>query len=70
MEKIFNQIAKNNDTTEKEVKAEISKAINQAIENSKGNPEAEAFWKNISKNGEEPTTDEVVKAIVAKILSI
>ena len=69
MQKILNQIAANNSTTENEVKKEISEAISMAMERSKGNPEAESFWKNISKNGEEPTPDEVIKAIAAKIIS-
>ena len=69
MDKILKQIAEKNQTTTDEVEKEISAAIKQAMDNSKGNPKAEEFWKNISANGDAPTTAEVIKAIIEKVVS-
>lgn len=70
MEKIKKAIkntAKNNAVSAKEVKKEICYAISNAIGNSKGNPQAESFWKELTKNKKQPTPEELIAAIVEMV---
>lgn len=55
---IFRQIAKENNTTPKEVKKEIQKAID-VVTNS-DNPQVRAYLKDIPKKGAKPTPEEFI----------
>lgn len=68
MDEIFSKIAKENNTSKEQVEEDISEALNQAIKNSKGNPEAEIFWKEAFKNKKNPTPEEIIKMIAARII--
>lgn len=69
IEKIIKITAKNNNSTDSNVKKEISYAINCAIANSKGNYDAEAFWKKLTKNKAQPTPEDLITAIIEKVLT-
>lgn len=69
MEKIFKQTANQNNTTEAEVKKEISDAIKQAMENPNLTPYAAEFWNSISKAGSTPSPEDVVNAIVERLIT-
>lgn len=68
MEKIFDQVAKNNNTTKEQVKKDIEKAIEIAIKNSKGNSEAEDFWNEVIKN-KNFLAESTIKEIIQKIIT-
>jgi rubrerythrin len=63
MDDIFAKIANKNNTTKEQVEKEISRAIDIAIKNSKGNKKAEKFWKDATKNSNTPTAETVIKKI-------
>lgn len=68
MDEIFTKIAKENNTTKKQVEREISKAIDIAIKNSKENKEAKKFWDEMMQNGDKPDAEIVIKKIAEKIM--
>ena len=67
IKKIIKITAKNNNSTSRNVKKEISYAINCAIKNSKGNDESETFWKKLAKNKKQPTPEELIIAIIERV---
>lgn len=66
---ILKNTAKINQSTLKDVKDEISLAIELAMKNPEKNPEADAFWKGLTKNKRRPTPEEVIAAVYEKILN-
>lgn len=68
MEEIFKKIARENNTTEKQVEEDILYALNIAIEKSKEDKNARAFWKKALKNKKEPDPKEIVKTIAESII--
>ncbi|MDE6035456.1 MAG: sporulation initiation factor Spo0A C-terminal domain-containing protein [Ruminococcus sp.] len=67
IEKIFRQVAKNNNTTVKNVKKEITLTIEEAMKNS--SPENIKILKFISKNGTVPTPEEFIMYVYNNIIS-
>lgn len=57
--KIIRQVAKNNGVSPKEVERDIKAAIRAAMASE--NPETQAFWREISPNGKEPSVDRFLK---------
>lgn len=67
MDEIFTKIAQKNNTTKRQVKKEIEKAIDIAIKNSKGKPEKEKFWNEILQNDKKTETEKIIRKIADKI---
>ena len=67
IKKSIKTTAKNNLISTREAKKEISYAIDKAIEASKGNSKAEAFWNGLMKYNEQPTPEELIAAIIEKL---
>lgn len=67
--RIFKKVAKQNGTTEKEVKNQIDLAIKIAAESTEKSPEGELFWAELTKKGEAVTPDEVIAAILTKLIA-
>ncbi|MBO5106607.1 MAG: hypothetical protein J6C29_06895 [Clostridia bacterium] len=65
--KALKNTAKNNDTTVKAVKKEISYAISAAMESTELNESGRAFWSELTKSKKRPTPEEVVAALYKKI---
>lgn len=65
MKRILKQVAKQNNVSVKEVRSEISIAIHEAMK--KADPNVLKYWKCICKNGKEPTPEEFIKYICAKV---
>lgn len=68
MNDIFRQIAKENGTTEKAVKAvkeEMQFAIREAMKSAE--PEAIAFWKAVAPDGKEPPIEKVIAMIALNV---
>ena len=70
MDDIFEKIAKENHTTKAKVKKEIENALALAVENSKGNLAAEAFWKDTLKENEKPIPEEIIKILAKKVMGL
>lgn len=62
---IIAQIAKRNNTTEKQVEEEIKAAIREAMASK--DPKAQALWKQISPDGKEPTIDAFLDFCAAEL---
>ena len=62
---IFAEVAKNNNTTIEEVKAEIKAGIMEAMKN--GNPEVQKKWKDMTKNGTEVTPESLLAYLVEQL---
>lgn len=62
---IFEQIARNNQTTPEEVEAEMRKAICAAMETD--DPKAQALWKQLAPDGQEPSIERVIQFCVEKV---
>lgn len=67
IKRVIKNTAKNNAVSAKEVKKEICYAISTAIENSKGNAQAEPFWNELTKNQRQPTPEELIAAIIERL---
>ena len=65
--KAIKKTAKNNATTPRKVKTEIESAITAAIKSPDKTPQAESFWKELTKNKRRPSPEEVFAAIIQKI---
>ncbi|MDE6501942.1 MAG: sporulation initiation factor Spo0A C-terminal domain-containing protein [Ruminococcus sp.] len=65
LEKIFRQVAKNNNTTVKNVKKEITLMIEEAMKNN--SPENIEMLKSISANGTKPTPEEFIMYVCKNI---
>jgi len=62
---IFEQIAKENNTTVAEVRREMEVAIRAAIENP--DPKVQDEWTKIPYKGEEPTPEEVIAYVTRHV---
>lgn len=62
---IFAEVAKNNNTTIEEVKAEINAGIMEAMKS--GNPEVQKKWKDMTKNGTEVTPESLLAYLVEQL---
>lgn len=60
---IIKKVAKVNGVSEAEVRKEINIAIDEGMKST--DPEAMAFWAQLSKNGRRPTPEEVVEKLSA-----
>lgn len=63
--KLFMQIALENNTTPQEIRKEIEKAIDEAMNNP--DPKTRIFWDNIPKRGARPTPEEVIAYAAAEV---
>lgn len=63
----FEKIAKSEGISVNEVKQEIQKAIDDAIQSD--DPAVQAYWKKMKYKGEKPTPEEVVLYIARQVKS-
>ncbi len=70
LKNILKNTAKINNSTLKDVKKEISLAIDLAMKNPLKSPEADAFWKGLTKSKRQPTPEEVIAAVYEKISNL
>lgn len=63
----FEKIAKSEGISVNEVKQEIQKAIDDAIQSD--DPAVQAYWKKMKYKGEKPTQEEVVLYIARQVKS-
>lgn len=61
----FEKIAKSEGISVKEVKQEIQKAIDDAMQSD--DPAVQAYWKKMKYKGEKPTPEEVVLYIAKQV---
>lgn len=67
MKNLYKAIAEENKTTPYEVEDQIEIAIRAAMNDP--SPEAQEFWKQIAPNGEQPSAEDVINAVIARVLN-
>ncbi len=65
MKNVLYKIAKENDVPINEVRSDIQAVIHEAMKST--DPKKQKMWSSISKNGNEPTPEELIEHIYAMI---